>query len=384
MRDRTWQRRITIFLGVLLSFAVAAGSFVGFIQQSLITNSQQQQTQPTDTPAPTVPAPVTSFDDISFDTTYLHPSGLFTLDIPSGWQPQNNFSTTGEAQATLENPAQLSVMEVRVIRPTADQAIDSPDDLNGIFNENWLQQSWREYSSWDIDSRTVSEEDGTLTMDFSLVQRGQDYIARQIAFADETWVYTVRVVTPSNASEYLRYVLENAVDNFDPIDRYIGTRLEWDGYFDGQAQHLIRFPDTWNVTDSAPGAPASIVGNDVQLRVETTDTLIESEDAATTYVEGLQSGTTVTSVESIEQFGTTGYSVAYERSTLDGATNSGLVYLLQGSEQTHVANLLLTAANGVDLNNDEAAAAYEDTLNALNTFALFPELNVDFVGSTAQ
>jgi hypothetical protein len=311
----------------------------------------------------------------------LHPSGLFTAALPTGFAPQNQFSTTGEAQVSMENPEQLSVIEMRILRPTAEQSIETADDLNSIFNDAWLRQSWREYGSWDIDARRV--DDNRLVMDFTLTQRGQNYIARQIAFADDTWVYTARVVTPANASEYLRHVLENQVESFQPIERYVGTALEWDGYYDSIAQHLIRYPGSWNVADSAPGAPASITGPGVEMRVETANNTIESEDAAEAFVAGLRAGTEVVSVQPIEQYGTPGYSVAYQRTTLDGATRSGLVYLLQGAEQTHVASLLLTDVGAVDLNADDVAETYAGTLGTLDTFSLFPDLTVQFVGNRA-
>ncbi len=374
--DKTLQRRVTVFLAVLLSFAIGGTSLLGLLQQQVSTS--QTAPQPTDPPVPTVPPPVQNLDGVMFDRTYLHPSGLFTAALPTGFVPQNQFSTTGEAQVTMENSDQLSVIEMRILRPTAEQSIATADDLNGIFNDAWLRQSWREYNSWDVDTRRV--DDDRLIMDFSLTQGGQNYIARQIAFADETWVYTVRVVTPANASEYLRYVLENEVESFQPIERYVGTRLEWDGYYDNVTEHLIRYPGTWNLADSAPGAPASIVAEGVELRVETTDSVIDSEEAAEDFVAGLRSGAQVESVTAIEQYGTSGYSVAYLLPSLDGGSQSGLVYLLQGDERTHVANLLLSDVGAVDLNAEEVAESYAGTLGALETFSLFPDLDAQFVG----
>lgn len=376
-RDRSLQRYVTIFLAILLSAAIGGASLLGLLQQQ--TTTQQTAPDPTDTPAPTVPAPVQNLDSVTFDRVYLHPSGLFTAALPTGFVPQNQFSTTGEAQVTMENSDRLSVIEMRILRPTSEQSIATADDLNAIFNDAWLRQSWREYGSWDIDARRV--EDDRLIMDFTLTQRGQNYIARQIAFADDTWVYTVRVVTPANASEYLRYVLENEVESFQPIERYVGTRLEWDGYYDNVAEHLIRYPGNWNLADSAPGAPASIVAEGVELRVETTGSVIDSEEAAEDFVAGLRSGAEVQSVTAIEQYGTPGYSVAYQLTTLDGASQSGLVYLLQGDEQTHVANLLLSDVGAVDLNADDVAESYAGTLGTLETFSLFPDLNVQFAGN---
>ncbi|MGJ3240028.1 MAG: hypothetical protein ACFE0Q_15075 [Anaerolineae bacterium] len=376
MRNRKWQQRITLFLGIFLSFGMVIGLVTPLLlnQQSIA----QPQTRPTNTPRPTQPVPPDTAN-INFDTTYLHPSGLFTASIPTNYELTNEFNSTGEAQVTMEDRDALSVLEIRVIRPTDTVALDTPQSLGAQFTTEWLRSSWSRYSTWEEDARRV--DDDRLVMDFNLTRNGQNYVARQVAFTDGTWIYTLRVVSPSNATEVMQYVLENQVASFEPIERYVGERLEWNGYFDDSTNHLVRFPSEWMLVDGSEGRPASIAGNDTQLRVETTDATIDSEASASEFVSGLRSNIDVLSVEAVDQYGDSGFRVAYTQSTLDGATQSGVVLLVNGTNTTHVLNLLLenvadTDLNAVDVTAEDTDLAIVEALNVLDTFSILPDLEV--------
>lgn len=376
MRDRKWQQRITLFLGIFLSFGMVAG-----LVTPLLLNNQniaQPQSRATDVPPPTQPAPP-DIASISFDTTYLHPSGLFTAAIPTNYVLTNEFNSSGEAQVTMENPASLSVMEIRVIRPVEGVSLETAEGLSSQFTREWLGSSWNRYSSWSEDARRVDGDQ--FIIDFSLERGGQDYVARQVAFTDGTWIYSLRVVSPSNASDVMQYVLENEVESFQTIDRYIGERLEWTGYFDDVNNHLLRFPSEWAVVDGSDGVPASVAGNNVQMRIEATGTTIDTADVASAYVAGLRSTITVLSVEAVEQYGNSGFRVAYTQSTVDGESQSGAVLIINDGTTAHVVNLLLGDVADTDLNAVDVAAEGVDPVlvearAVLDSFSLFPELEV--------
>lgn len=368
---KRWQQRSAVVMGGLLAFAMLASAILPLIRNNI---TQPNAIIPTATPAATQPAPIADLNSIQFTETYLHPSGLFTVGIPTGWIPQDEFSTTGEAQVTMRNSAALSVVELRVLRPVEGVEL-TPEGLKAYFNESWLQASWREYTSFEK-AREVVDGD-KLVSDFNLRRQNQDYIARQNAFTDGTWIYLVRVVTPSNASQMLQYILEQETATLQPIERFIGSALEWGGYFDSANRHLIRFPGTWQVADSSAGAPASITGENIALRVSASDGTIASEDAASAFVAGLRSNIEVKTVESAEQFGVAGYRVSYTLPNLDGGSQSGVVLLLNGSEKTHVANLLFTNLSNTDvLTMESPTQAVTDGLAALASFSLFPDLEV--------
>ncbi|MCA9912695.1 MAG: hypothetical protein KC496_05085, partial [Anaerolineae bacterium] len=145
---------------------------------------------------------------------------------------------------------------------------------------------------------------------------------------------------------------------------------------------VIRYPGTWQVTDTAANAPVSIEGDGVQLRLDTVaDSAIDSTDAAAAYVEGLRPGITVLSTTEIENYGIPGYQVAYTIGTPDGATQSGLVTLLVTDGGVYSANALLTNVADTDLSAVDPAVAQSNptitnVLSMMNTFSLLPDLQV--------
>lgn len=366
-RKRSSQRFAQI-MGIGLAIAMGASLLLPLFSMNTPTNNTQP---PTTAPEPTVPTPPDTAT-ITFDETYLHPSALFTVAVPSGWSPENDFSTTGEAQVTMRNPDILSVVEVRVLRPVQGVELTT-EGISDFFSNDWLASSWREYTSWRETERRT--EDDQLIIDFNLSRASQDYIARQISYTDGTWIYSARTVTPSNAPQVLRHVLDNVIDSFQPVERYIGAPMEWQSYFDSETNVVLRYPGTWTVADSAPGAPTSITGDAAQLRFETLDETLGSEDAAQEYVAGLRSNLDVQSVETVEQGDLSGYTVSYTLTTLDGATQSGIVQILNG-DATYVMNLLLADAEVEDLNTVDAEANPQlaNTLSLLDSFAILPEL----------
>ena len=173
----------------------------------------------------------------------------------------------------------------------------------------------------------------------------------------------MRVLVPENATDYLRFLLDNFVSSLDPQTEFQGTPLEWSAYYDPDASHIIRYPADWSVTDSAPGRPTSITSAEgsTRLRVELkANTSIADEAAATAYVEGERSGISVVSVEPVTRGLGQGFSVAYSYTTVDGEQESGLAVLLNGPDGTlHTANLLF-AASGIDLNTAQLSAPSAD------------------------
>lgn len=374
MSDRTMQRRFTFIFGIVLAVAMGASLILPLLTQNINT---APTTPPTAVPEPTVPAPPDPAN-INYDQTYLHPSGLFTAPIPSGWTPSSNINTTAEAQVTMRNTDQQSVVEMRLIEPP--EGVTSADNLSALFDDAWLRASWREYSSWEEDAREV--RDDRLILDFTLRRGAQEYIARQVAYTDGEWVYTVRVVTPPNASAALVTILDELASRFDAVDVFGQTPVEWSSYWDSETQHIIRYPGTWALTDAAPGLPASIEGSGVTLRVETQSGNVADEAAAEAWVNAWRADADIVSVEATEQGGLQGFRVAYSLPSFDGPDQSGAAVLLNGADDTlHVANLRLDEA-GVDLN-----AAPEDDLLAqeaatvLNTFYVLPDLSVSQFGA---
>lgn len=373
--NRKWTETISIYVGIGL--AVLMG--LSLILPALDRNQNQTATavpiEPTATATPDYPDPITDFSGISFDgPVYLHPSGLFTVAVPTGWQPTQPFNNGSQAQANMNNPDALSVIESYLQSPAVP--ITSLEDLSAQFTFANLSSSWARYTNWEELSRDLDTENNRLTIDFRLQRGSENFFAQHVAWYDDDYVYVVRVVAPENATELLFYMVQQMIPTLQPLEQFRGTPLGFDGFFDETRQDILRYPQSWNVTDSAPGLPTSIEGDGVAVRIELGDSLIADEAAAQAYAEGLRPDVEVTSVEAISRTGGDGYAVAYTYRTPDGDPVSGLIVLLNGEDdQLHTANVIVNGTS-IDLNSDEAAQTYGDVVNAMDTFSLLLGLNL--------
>lgn len=360
----------SIVIGVVMIIAMVGGVLTPLFQSNISQNVAAEAVEPTDMPEPTLPPPPDT-SQITFDATYLHPSGLFTMGIPTGWIPTVEDSTDSEARVSLGNSDALSVVETRIVNP--QEAITDSDGLSAFFNDTWLGQTWRDYQSWEESDRTVTE-DGHVVIDFNLTRSQANYIARQNSWLEDGEIYSVRVVTAENAPEELKYVLDGVMNNIHRIDAYANSPFGWDSYFDNSDKHMIRFPSTWEVTDAQEGLPATIVGDDVTMQVETADVALNNEDEVIDWIENWRSGVEALTVESVEVDGANGYEVSYKLNTLDGAPESGLAVLLNGPDnRLHVANARI---ENTDVDLQTASADDYPVISVLQSFHLFPDLDV--------
>lgn len=376
-----WMKRFTYGFGITMAVIMALSVILPAISQNTPQTVQQPPAQPT--PVPTFPPPPQP-ETISFDETYLHPSGLFTVAEPTGWEASEPLTTREGVRAVLSNPEAQSIIQVDVDKPAAEtEAALTLDDVDSRLDDAWLGSSWRQYSSWNESSRERTEDD-RLVIDFELTSNNQTYVARQEAWTDGDWIYSVRVVTPENATDTLLYLLDGMADSLQPQKAFAGTPFDWNAYFDPQDTHIIRYPSDWTLSDSAPGRPTSITGADAVLRVEAeAETTIDSEDAASAWVENARSGAQILSVEPVTRADSEGYAVAYSTRTVDGDSESGLALLLNGPDnKLHVANLRFPG-NAVDLNAADAQEAHSDLISVLNSFTVMPGLADADTGAAA-
>lgn len=343
-------KRATIFVGGFLVIVMALSTFAPMFSQNVAP--PPQQIEPTERPLPTFPAPLTDFSAISFDQVYLHPTGLFAVAQPDGWVPGSPIIEPNRAAVSMTNQDLLSVVEVSVEQPNAP--ITTVDDLSTRFNEAYLDGTWTRYSDWSETQRVVEADQ--LVLDFNLTLNRQTYVARQQVWSDGEWIYSVRVVTPSNAVNLLTHLLANLRDTVEPVRDFAGLPFNWSSYYDPIFNHALRYPRDWAVVDSAPGLPASIIAADgTALRVEAAaNSGIADEDAARAWVEA-RGAESISSVATIDQDDLTGYSVAYTFDTVDGEPRSGLALLLNGPDGAlHTVDVQFPAES-VDLNEVRAS-----------------------------
>ncbi len=380
-------KRASIYLGVFLAIVMGAGAILPLLRSN---GSSPTTVEPTVTVIATFPPPPADFNSISFNQVYLHPSGIFSIGQPDGWTASQPNKGQSIAQVNLINNDQLAVVDAYVEAPTTPI---TPDELSAHFSEAVINASWANFSTWEETNRSMDGD--RLVIDFSVVLQQRTFVARQIIWTDGTWIYVVRVLVPENATDYLRYLLDNFVTSLDPQTEFQGTPLEWSAYYDPDVSHIIRFPADWSVTDSAPGRPTSITSAEgsTLLRVESrANTSIADEAAATAYVESERSGINVVSVAPVTRDLGQGFSVAYSYTNVDGDQQSGLSVLLNGPDGTlHTANLLFSASN-IDLNTVQLSApsadatpeasasgdaqAYILLAEVMNTFTVITPLNL--------
>lgn len=372
MQKMNTTQRLSVILGI--SLAVVMG--LSLVLPALTRDNLQSVPTvppPTTTPLPTFPPPITNFSGITFDTDYLHPSGMLVVSQPTGWTPTTPFNNATQVQANFNNPQALSVIETYIEKPVSP--IASLDDVSARFNTSALQASWARYTRWNELSRR--QENNRLIIDFELERARQIFLARHIAWYDDDYIYVSRVVVPENAQALLFFMVEAMTSHIRPLEQFAGTPLEWTSLFDDSTQHILRYPNTWSVTDGERGQPVSLEAADgTRVRVEARNDSVDDEAAARAFVQGLRPGATVVTVEETTRPGADGFVVAYQFANADGDSESGLAVLLNGEDgRLHIANASIPVA-GLDLTSAEARAAYFDLTTAFDTFSLLTDLNL--------
>lgn len=379
MRRTQSQRLYTYFaigIAVLMALSVIFPLFS-------LNNPVVQEVEPTDIPTPTQPAPPADLNAIAFDNTYLHPSGLFTVAQPTGWQPSTPSNNGVEAHIRMTNPQYLTDIESFVIVPPTP--VTTAEEVSTYFTDTALDTSLRSYVNWRETGRRV--ENDRSQIDFEITQGQQQYIARQTAWTDGRWIYGVRVITPINMRDLLLYLLENEPQTLEPNDLFASSPVGWTSFYNPQGGEIIRYPANWSIADGRIGFPLTINGlNGEVLRIEVpSEGQVANEAAAQAYVEVLRPGAEVESVTAIERNGGSGFAVAYNERSLDGVGESGLATLLNGDDGLlHAASLRIPAAD-VDLNAPAADAGFiaTDAVNVMNSFNLTEGLGLPIPTATA-
>ena len=363
-------KRFTVILGIIMSVAMVASLLIPlFSSQVGYTENLAEAERPTPLPEPTFPPPP-DIASISFDETLLHPSGLFTMAVPTGWQSASHSNTVDELRAGLSNSAAHSVVETRIIKNQA--GISDADALNAFFDEGWLSQTWRDYWDWEETSRKLTD-DGRVVIDFNLSRSRSHFIARQVSWLENGDIYSARVVTAENAPAELKFLLDGVIQSMARLDAFPEAPFDWNAYFDNLDKHMIRFPSDWEVADAAAGLPATIIGDKAILVLETQDVALASDSDAIDWMTKWRDRVEPLTAEPIQVGESSGYQVSYRRSTLDGAPESGIALMLHGTDnRLHVANIRVGATDSdlLQLEADDFGVRA-----VLDTFRLLPGLD---------
>lgn len=379
MQKRNSTRWSVIIFGVLMSavigLSVLSGWFLQLAQQRDFVRQQQAAAQPTAVPTFQPPVDTTL---ITLEREVVQANGLFSVDVPQPpeWQTVESSYEPLFNRARLVMSDPLHVIEVLAEEPT--EPIEDVNALTDLFNAQALNTSWRSYRSWRETQRGIINENDTdyLQIDFELQLNNRTYLARQRSWLQDGLVYSVRVVTPDNASDLLRFLMTSVTQSVEPLQIFAGTPVSWKAYYDASLSHAIRFPLEWTVTDAAEGFPASVEGENVRLRVEAiNEQSIADEDAASEFVAALSGVSEILSVSPTERGDLSGFVVSYRSQDLDGRNGSGAAVLLNGEGALHVANLNVTNLTA-DFNEAEPSADTQQYVDVLASF--MPLSGVEF------
>jgi len=350
-------RSATIMLYVL-SFMMIASLFTGFISNWAQQRAAQREIEAAQRPTP-VPTFLPPLDPvtISYSRRVLQGNGLFSILVP---EPPDWV----EISSTYEDPFRRGRIFMRDDQHVIDAFVEEPTapitDLEGLsqfFNSGTLNVSWRSYSAWKETNRILDTEQNLLVIDFEVTANNRTFVSRQISWLSEPYVNTVRVITPDNATDLLINMLDNLVPSLVTYTDLAQIPTSWKVYYDETHQHLIRYPSTWNVTDSADGAPATIEGEDAILRVERVEGAFADEADFTAYVETLPYFSSIQSVQNPEYpDGVAATSVTYLTQDADGNVGSGNALFVNYAEGWHLANLVMPNVE-IDLHTELAEPA---------------------------
>jgi hypothetical protein len=331
-------RRASIALGIFMAIVLVAGSILPLLSNNTTTTAPA--VEPTLVPTPTFPPPVTTFDNLSFDQLYLHPSGLYTIALPSGYRVAQTNTGSTIAQINLRDDTTLGVIDAYIEKPFTPV---TAAELSDRFTRETLAPTWSRFPSWrETNRQTV---DDNLIIDFAVEFQRQNYVARQQVWTDGDLIYSVRVLTPDNAVPYLRHVLTNVAASIQPLNLFPGTPFDWQADYNNLNNLIWRHPSDWTIIDGGIGRPTTWgAANSVTLRIETRPNIIVGDEAdAAGIVEGLQRGATVLSTQAVTRGTASGYSVAYSYQTFDGEPFSGLALLLNQTDSAGTSAALLIA-----------------------------------------
>ncbi|GAB4513739.1 MAG: hypothetical protein OHK0046_14810 [Anaerolineae bacterium] len=375
MPNKTTQRLSYVF-GITMAVLMGLSLVLPALTPQTTTTQPAVQPTATSNPVPTFPPPLTDFSSITFEQDYLHPSGLFSVGVPSGWSPNAPVNNASQAQISFGNPNTVSVVETYIVDPA--EPITDLEQVSNRFDAVTLRSSWSQYSTSNELSRRIDEENERVLIDFELTRSGQEFLARHAAWTDGNWIYVARVVVPRNAQELLFFMLDEVIANFNPNTQFEASPLGWVAYYDETTQHIIRHPVTWRLTQGGNGVPAiisSAEGGTLQVAAE--ERAVASEDEARAWVEALRSGIEVLDIQPATRTGAEGYSVAFSFTDPDGESQSGLAVLLNDANGLLHSATLLLPEGGVNLNTEEGRTAYPDAALTMDTFSMLTGLNLE-------
>ncbi|MFN8417748.1 MAG: hypothetical protein U0528_00640 [Anaerolineae bacterium] len=325
--------------------------------------------------------------------TYFHHTGLISIPKFDGWElPADNGGeetvlpqgeTFGRVGLMFINSGAQSVIHAFAEKDPSRQT-STVNDLDKLYDTTNLNAAWKDYTGgWRELSRRADGDQ--FVIDFEVKVNtdsgGQTltdtYLARQISKLDQDWLLTARLVVPSNNPGLLDALQSAAWDHFRFWRAALNSPLEWSVIPDYVLGYVIKYPTGWVIQEGAVGRPFTVIDSAQSPQVTLLTravpaTVIDSEDAAKTWISTNIPKATIQTVKAEMINGVAGFSVSYADPDPDGNQRSSVTTLLNGANSTLYVITEQSMLRGLDLLDANNASIPPQLAQIRNSFFLIP------------
>jgi|GEM_PF-4846671 len=320
-----------------------------------------------------LPTPNPDGPQIELTDPIVQSNGLFQVELPDGWLPEQNTYQADFARAriTSRNSTLFSVIDVMI-----DYGINYPSHAalsEDLFTDSYFFDAWGAYDGFTEISRTVDEQ---VVIDFSLVAVDIDYLGRQIAWLNNDWLHVVRAVVPENNPDLLDWIIEQVPPTLIAYEDTRSQPANITAFADPQQRILLRYSG-WVFQSGSFGTPIVLENTRNDARIvarQIEETQLDSLEAAEAFVaEQLRDNIDIQSAQVTTRTYAQGYMVSYQDRDADGNPIAGLAVLLN-VEDENALNVLeaRVPANGIDLLSPTVGAEYGNIMPVADSFGVLP------------
>ncbi len=360
-------RRATLFgaaVGVLIIITYVitlVAPDLGSSNSSSSSLDNPQQVEPTQI---RIPEPIAN-PQIGGNPPFVHSTGYFQTLWPAGadW-----YLDSAPADATTYGAVFKSGQQVAVLHTYISQGVsyDSLESLSQDYlTESYFAQVWSGdetvtgYENWTETGRQIT--DNAVVTYFDLKSQGASFLARDITRIDGNWLVVARIVVPANNLPLMNEIGKLIVPSFFIYHDLLNLPAEWPTYVDQASGFMIKYPQTWERVAGRTGENVTVkpVANEnfrILAWAVPDQSLASAEDAAAWVVQTEPTASVLQTVELQHEFGG-GYAVSYRYQDEAGALHSGLMALLNDSNNNLMVARLRVKQSDVDLLNADGLSS---------------------------
>lgn len=296
---------------------------------------------------------------------FIHSSGYFQTLWPAGadWYLDSAPSEGTTYGAVFKSGQQVAVLHTYISQGVAFDSLEtlSRDYLTtDYFAQVWSgDETVSGYEDWTETGRQITN-DGVVTY-FDLKSQGESFLGRDITRLDGSWIVVARIVVPANNLPLMTEITNRVIPALFIYHDLLNLPTTWPTYVDQGSGFLIKYVQTWERVAGRIGESVTLrpVGKDdssIRAWAVPNQPLANAEDAAAWVTQNESHASVLQTVELQHEFGS-GYAVSYSYQDEAGALHSGLMALLNDSENNLLVARLRTDQPDLDLLNLEGLSA---------------------------